>query len=90
MARASLNIETLEPREELEFIGGWEQIDNRGEPVPPGVYSVRAVLNLDPPEKLVTEAHELEVQMPTTADSPPPPHCNADARADAHAGSGSP
>ena len=69
---ASLNIETLEPREDLEFIGGWEQIDNRGEPVPPGVYSVRAVLNLDPPEKLVTEAHELEVQMPTTADSPPP------------------
>ena len=86
---ASLNIETLEPREDLEFIGEWEQIDNRGEPVPPGVYSVRAVLNLDPPEKLVTEAHELEVQMPTTADSPPP-HCNADARADAHAGSGSP
>ena len=71
-ALASLGNETLEPGEELEFIGEWEQIDNRGEPVPPGVYSVRAVLNLDPPEKLVTEARELEVQMPTTADSPPP------------------
>ena len=60
-ALASLGNETLEPGEELEFIGEWEQIDNRGEPVPPGVYSVRAVLNLDPPEKLVTEARELEV-----------------------------
>ena len=61
VALASLNIETLEPREELAFIGEWEQIDNRGEPVPPGVYSVRGVLNLEPPEKLVTETHKLEV-----------------------------
>ena len=67
---ASLNIETLEPGEELEFIGEWEQIDNRGEPVPPGVYLVRSVLDLDPPEELVTGAHELEVQIPTTADTP--------------------
>ena len=57
----SLDPETLEPGEELEFVGKWEQIDNRGEPVPPGTYLVRGVLNLDPPEKLVTEAHELEV-----------------------------
>ena len=34
-ALASLGNETLEPGEELEFIGEWEQIDNRGEPVPP-------------------------------------------------------
>ena len=57
----SLDPETLEPGEELEFVGKWEQIDNRGEPVPPGTYLVRGVLNLDPPEKLVTESHELEV-----------------------------
>ena len=25
---------TLEPEEELEFVGEWEQVDNRGEPVP--------------------------------------------------------
>ena len=56
-----LDSKTLEPGEELEFVGEWEQVDNRGEPVPPGVYSMRAVLNLDPPQKLVTEAHELEV-----------------------------
>ena len=56
-----LDSKTLEPGEELEFVGEWEQIDNRGGPVPSGVYSVRAVLNLDPPEKLVTEARELEV-----------------------------
>ena len=45
----------------MELVGEWEQIDNRGEPVPPGVYLVRGVLNLDHPEKLVTEAQEMEV-----------------------------
>ena len=67
-----LDGKTLEPGEELEFVGEWEQVDNRGEPVPSGVYLVRGVLSLDPPEKLATEAHELQVQMPTTADSPSP------------------
>ena len=57
----SLGPETLEPGEELEFIGEWEQVDNRGESVPPGAYLVRGVLNLEPPEKLVTETHKLEV-----------------------------
>ena len=56
-----LDCKTLEPGEELEFIGEWEQVDNRGESVPPGAYLVRGVLNLEPPEKLVTEARELEV-----------------------------
>ena len=69
---ASLDSKTLEPGEELEFIGEWEQVDNRGEPVPPGSYLVWGVLTLDPPEKLVTEVHKLEVPMPTTGDSPSP------------------
>ena len=56
-----LDSETLEPGEELEFVGEWEQVDNRGEPVPPGTYLVQGVLNLEWPEKLVTDAHELEV-----------------------------
>ena len=56
-----MNIKTLEPGEEVEFTGEWEQVDNRGEPVPPGTYLVRGILNMDPPEKLVTEAHELEI-----------------------------
>ena len=56
-----LDGKNLEPGEELEFIGEWEQVDNRGEPVPPGTYLVRGILNMDPPEKLVTEAHELEI-----------------------------
>ena len=67
-----LDSKTLEPGEDLEFVGDWEQVDNRGESVSPGVYLVRGVLSLDSPEKLVTEAHELQVQMPTTADSPFP------------------
>ena len=56
-----LDSKTLEPGEELEFIGEWEQVDNRGESVPPGTYLVRGVLNLEPSEKLVTETHKLEV-----------------------------
>ena len=56
-----LDSKTLEPGEELEFIGEWEQVDNRGESVPPGAYLVRGVLNLEPPEKLVTETHKLDV-----------------------------
>ncbi len=56
-----LDSKTLEPGEELEFIGEWEQVDNRGESVPSGAYLVRGVLNLEPPEKLVTETHKLEV-----------------------------
>ena len=56
-----LDIKTLEPGEELEFTGEWEQVDNRGEPVPAGTYLVRGALDMDPPEKLVTEAHELEI-----------------------------
>ena len=53
--------ETLEPGEALEFTGEWEQVDNQGEPVPPGTYLVRGVLNLESPERLVTPARELEV-----------------------------
>ena len=60
-ALALLGSETLGPGEELEFVGEWEQVDNRGEPVPPGTYLVRAVLNLESPEKLVTEVQKVEV-----------------------------
>ena len=55
-----LDGETLEPGEELEFIGEWEQVDNLGEPVPPGTYLVSGFLNLRHPEKLVT-SQSLEV-----------------------------
>ena len=34
------------PGDELEFVGEWELVDNRGEPVPPGTYVVRGVLAL--------------------------------------------
>ena len=56
-----LDIETLEPGGELEFVGEWEQVDNRGEPIPPGTYLVSGVLDMEAPERLVTPAHELEV-----------------------------
>ena len=61
-----LDGKTLEPGEELEFVGEWEQVDNRGEPVPPGVYLVRGGLNLDPPNAgppgvVITTAQKVEV-----------------------------
>ena len=61
-----LDGKTLEPGEELEFVGEWEQVDNRGEPVPPGVYLVRGGLNLDPPNAgppgvVITTAEKVEV-----------------------------
>ena len=61
-----LDSKTLEPGEELEFVGEWEQVDNRGEPVPPGVYLVRGGLNLGPPNAgppgvVITTAQKVEV-----------------------------
>ena len=58
---AVLDSETLEPGQAMELIGEWEQVDNRGKPVPPGTYLVRGILDLEPPERLVTLAKELVV-----------------------------
>ena len=52
---------TLRPGEELEFVGEWEQVDNRGEPVPAGDYLIRSVLEMESPERLVTAPHKLRV-----------------------------
>ena len=56
-----LDSQTLLPGEEMEFVGEWEQVDNRSEPVPTGTYLVRGVVDMDPPEKLVTEAREVVI-----------------------------
>ena len=52
---------TLEPGEELELVGQWEQVDNKAEPVPAGTYLIKGILYMGPPEKLVTPSHELQV-----------------------------
>ena len=59
-----LDGETLEPGEELEFIGEWEQVDNFGEPVYPGTYLVTAFLDLEHPEQLIA-SQRLEVLTPS-------------------------
>jgi hypothetical protein len=56
-----LNVASLQPEEGLEFVGEWEQVNNRGEPVPPGTYFIRGVLNMNYPERLVTPPQKLEV-----------------------------
>ncbi len=56
-----LNVTSLQPGEELEFVGEWEQVNNRGEPVPPGTYFIRGALNMEPPERLLTPPRKLQV-----------------------------
>ena len=57
-----LDRKTLQPGEELEFTGEWEQVNNRGEPVPAGDYLIRGVLKMESPERLVTPPHKLRVR----------------------------
>lgn len=56
-----IDLATLAPGEVLEFTGEWEQVDNRGEPVPHGTYLVYGTLYLEPPDRIVTEARELVI-----------------------------
>ena len=52
---------TLQTGEELEFTGEWEQVDHRGEPVPPGTYLIRGVLKMEPAGIMATPPQELKV-----------------------------
>ncbi len=57
----------LEPGEELIFEATWRLVDARGHRVPPGEYLVQGVLNLEPPEKLLTDPLSLRVPPPKKA-----------------------
>jgi hypothetical protein len=54
-----LEIKTLNPGEELKGTADWQQVNNAGQPVPPGRYLVRGFLNIDPPKKLETKSKRL-------------------------------
>ena len=56
-----LNMASLPPGEELAFVAEWEQVNNRGEPVPAGTYLIRGVLNMETRERLLTLPRELQV-----------------------------
>ena len=56
--------QNVSPDKPLELAGRWEQIDTRGYPVPPGVYLVKGVLDMDYPEKLVTTPISIEILPP--------------------------
>ena len=43
------------------MVGQSEQVDNKAEPEPAGTYLIKGMLNMGPPEKLVTPPHELQV-----------------------------
>ena len=51
----------LGPGEELVLVGKWEQMNNWGEPVPPGTYLIRGMLILSPAGILATPPQELKV-----------------------------
>jgi hypothetical protein len=56
-----LEYRSLDPGEELRFEVTWKLVDARGRRVPPGEYLVRGVLNLEPPETLVTDPLRVRV-----------------------------
>jgi hypothetical protein len=57
--QAILEMRTLKPDELIEYEAEWSAKQNDGSPAPPGRYLMRAVLNMDPPEKLITTPREL-------------------------------
>ena len=61
VTQAVLRQINLEPGEELVLVGEWEQVDNRGEPVPAGTYLIRGVLTLEPDGRFSTPPQKLEV-----------------------------
>lgn len=56
-----LESRTVEPGREVVFEAEWPLQDNEGKPVPPGAYSVRGILNTEPPEKLETAPKPLVI-----------------------------
>jgi Intracellular proteinase inhibitor len=56
-----LGSRTIEPGMEVVFEAEWPQRDNDNKYVPPGAYSVRGILNMEPPEKLETPPKPLTV-----------------------------
>ena len=59
-----LQSQWVSPDKPLEFTGHWEQIDIKGYPVPPGVYYIRGALDMDSPERLVTDPITIEILPP--------------------------
>ena len=59
-----LQSQRVSPGQPLEFTGRWEQIDIKGNPVPPGVYQVRGTFGMDHPERLVTDPIRIEILPP--------------------------
>lgn len=62
--RPILAQKTLRPGEEWEIAAEWDQRDNLGIAVSPGVYRLRGVLNTGPPRKLETEMKRLFILPP--------------------------
>ncbi len=59
---SEISVMTLQPGAVKEFTDEWEQVDNRGEPVPPGTYLVHGLWEIVFTDRdFVTEALELKV-----------------------------
>jgi hypothetical protein len=56
-----LELKTLRPGEGLAFEVDWNQRDDKGQPLPPGTYLVRGLLNTDPPAQLETRPKPLVI-----------------------------
>ena len=61
---AELQSQMVSPDKPLEYTGHWEQIDIKGNPVPPGIYKITGTFGMDYPERLVTGPITLEILPP--------------------------
>lgn len=59
-----LQSQRITPDRPLEFTGRWEQIDIKGNPVPPGDYEIRGTFGMEHPERLVTDPVAIEILPP--------------------------
>jgi hypothetical protein len=56
-----LEVKTVMPKGELRFTAEWNQVDNKGVPVPPGIYLVRGRLHSEPPQTIETEPKQVVI-----------------------------
>lgn len=55
LAQDVTELQTLAPKEELAFEAEWNLHDNQDNPILPGYYCIRGILNVEPPGKIETE-----------------------------------
>jgi Intracellular proteinase inhibitor len=56
-----LEVKLLRPKGQLQFTAEWNLVDNSGVVIAPGIYLVRGILRLEPPQQIETEPTRLVI-----------------------------